>query len=331
MRAATARAKSRRSPSVSQTQKTVTRRELPTIAKNYSFRPTAMWAYRLSVDEYQQLIDRGWRRSGKYCYKPSMQTTCCPSYAIRCPAKAFRISKSQKKVIKRVNRYLANGVEPAADADATGHNGSGEGDGDGDVCGADSMGAHLASVGREDRMELAADSTEMPHVEVVAPKTAIVAKPSPSTVDTIVTDAELESTPMAASPIDVEYPKQKKAKQMRLERRLAKQLQKPAGELNSAMDAQPKNAEKTLQQWLADGTSNVGGLSAHKLELRVVESAKSLAETPQLFPLYQKYQTRVHGDKIEKLTLKSFDRFLVQSPFAVKTCILLSTIYCIAL
>ena len=40
-------------------------------------------------------------------------------YAIRCEALNFKLSKSQKKVIKRVNRYLITGQKPgAADADA---------------------------------------------------------------------------------------------------------------------------------------------------------------------------------------------------------------------
>ena len=32
---------------------------------------------------YQRMIDRGWRRSGTFCYKPDMQRTCCPQYTIK--------------------------------------------------------------------------------------------------------------------------------------------------------------------------------------------------------------------------------------------------------
>lgn len=42
-----------------------------------------MWASCLTVQAYQDLIDRGWRRSGKYCYKSTMDKTCCPLYTIR--------------------------------------------------------------------------------------------------------------------------------------------------------------------------------------------------------------------------------------------------------
>ncbi|XP_046610401.1 arginyl-tRNA--protein transferase 1 isoform X4 [Neodiprion virginianus] len=65
-----------------------------------------MWAYTLKVQDYQDLIDRGWRRSGNYCYKPIMDQTCCPMYTIKCEALEFKISKSQKKLMKRMSKFL---------------------------------------------------------------------------------------------------------------------------------------------------------------------------------------------------------------------------------
>lgn len=52
--------------------------------KNFTYNfGIGMWADQLTVNDYQDLIDRGWRRSGKYCYKPIMNQTCCPQYPIR--------------------------------------------------------------------------------------------------------------------------------------------------------------------------------------------------------------------------------------------------------
>ena len=68
-----------------------------------------MWAHQLTCQDYKDLIDRGWRRSGKYCYKPIMNRTCCPLYTIKCDALSFQLSKSQKTVMKKVNRYLEFG------------------------------------------------------------------------------------------------------------------------------------------------------------------------------------------------------------------------------
>ena len=52
-----------------------------------------MWCHALTPQDYQELIDRGWRRSGKYAYKPLMNKTCCPQYTIRCNAQKLRISR----------------------------------------------------------------------------------------------------------------------------------------------------------------------------------------------------------------------------------------------
>ncbi|GMH04207.1 hypothetical protein Nepgr_006046 [Nepenthes gracilis] len=63
-------------------------------------------AHSLTVDDYQDLLDRGWRRAGSFLYKPEMETTCCPSYTIRLKADDFIPSKEQLRVSRRMQRYL---------------------------------------------------------------------------------------------------------------------------------------------------------------------------------------------------------------------------------
>ncbi|KAL2333349.1 hypothetical protein Fmac_014562 [Flemingia macrophylla] len=65
-----------------------------------------MWADSLTVDDYQDLLDRGWRRSGCFLYKPEMERTCCPSYTIRLKASNFDPSKEQLRVSRRMQRFL---------------------------------------------------------------------------------------------------------------------------------------------------------------------------------------------------------------------------------
>ncbi|XP_046847727.1 arginyl-tRNA--protein transferase 1-like [Xenia sp. Carnegie-2017] len=65
-----------------------------------------MWGHQITCQDYQDLIDRGWRRSGEYLYKPDMKRTCCPLYPIRCGVMEFKPSKSQKKVLKNVRKFL---------------------------------------------------------------------------------------------------------------------------------------------------------------------------------------------------------------------------------
>ncbi|KAL7420005.1 Arginyl-tRNA--protein transferase 1 [Cryptotrichosporon argae] len=71
-----------------------------------------MLAPQMSVQLYQDLIDRGWRRSGTYVYHPDMARTCCPQYTIRLDALAFRPNKRQRQVVNRFNRFLETGLRP---------------------------------------------------------------------------------------------------------------------------------------------------------------------------------------------------------------------------
>ncbi|AQK93463.1 Arginyl-tRNA--protein transferase 1 [Zea mays] len=71
-----------------------------------------MWANSLKADDYQALLDRGWRRSGCFLYKPEMERTCCPSYTIRLKANDFICSKEQARVLKKIQRFLDGELDP---------------------------------------------------------------------------------------------------------------------------------------------------------------------------------------------------------------------------
>lgn len=58
------------------------------------------------VTDYECLMLKGWRRCGTYFYKPLMHATCCPMYSIRLEVSKFQMSKSQKKVLKNVQKKL---------------------------------------------------------------------------------------------------------------------------------------------------------------------------------------------------------------------------------
>lgn len=72
------------------------------------------------------MADRGWRRSGMYCYQPDLLQSCCPQYTIRyvrpfeatrlevmkklrLDALAFEPSRSQRKALYRFNRVVEKG------------------------------------------------------------------------------------------------------------------------------------------------------------------------------------------------------------------------------
>ncbi|KAJ1373746.1 hypothetical protein KIN20_036242 [Parelaphostrongylus tenuis] len=71
-----------------------------------------VWAHSLSCANYQRFLDHGWRRSGKYIYKPIMDRTCCPQYTIRLDCTKFILSRSQRRTLRYMNDYLRNDTKP---------------------------------------------------------------------------------------------------------------------------------------------------------------------------------------------------------------------------
>ncbi|KAF9498470.1 hypothetical protein BDN71DRAFT_1443310 [Pleurotus eryngii] len=75
----------------------------------YNRTSASLQALALTCDVYQRMIDRGWRRSGTYCYKPDMKNSCCPQYTIKLDALQFKPSKSQRKLMRRWNNFVERG------------------------------------------------------------------------------------------------------------------------------------------------------------------------------------------------------------------------------
>ncbi|KAI8052395.1 arginine-tRNA-protein transferase [Syncephalis plumigaleata] len=59
-----------------------------------------IWAYRLTCEDYQRFINRGWRRSGVYLYKPNQRDSCCAAYAIRLDVSQFQLRKARRSSSK---------------------------------------------------------------------------------------------------------------------------------------------------------------------------------------------------------------------------------------
>ncbi|PGH23533.1 hypothetical protein AJ80_02487 [Polytolypa hystricis UAMH7299] len=58
------------------------------------------------VEEYEELVNRGWRRSGTLYYKQNLKRSCCPHYTIRLDPTAFKPRRDQKKAINRWNNFI---------------------------------------------------------------------------------------------------------------------------------------------------------------------------------------------------------------------------------
>ncbi|GMI00966.1 hypothetical protein TrVE_jg1745 [Triparma verrucosa] len=57
---------------------------------------------------YVSLLNRGFRRSGHYLYKPTNSTTCCPQHCIRLSVPEWTPRKSERKCANKFKRYLQN-------------------------------------------------------------------------------------------------------------------------------------------------------------------------------------------------------------------------------
>ncbi|KIW14056.1 hypothetical protein PV08_06837 [Exophiala spinifera] len=60
----------------------------------------------MRVDHYQELMDRGWRRSGTLYYKPDLVRSCCPHYTIRLKASEYKPVKDHRQAINRFNAFI---------------------------------------------------------------------------------------------------------------------------------------------------------------------------------------------------------------------------------
>lgn len=69
-----------------------------------------MAATQLTARDYQELLDKNWRRSGHYCYHPINQDYCCPNYSISCDTINFILSRSQRRCIQNLNSFLKTGT-----------------------------------------------------------------------------------------------------------------------------------------------------------------------------------------------------------------------------
>ncbi|XP_068807654.1 arginyl-tRNA--protein transferase 1 isoform X5 [Struthio camelus] len=297
-----------------------------------------MWAHSMTVQDYQDLIDRGWRRSGKYVYKPIMNQTCCPQYTIRCQALHFQTSKSHKKVLKKMLKFISKGDISKV------------------MGGEEPMDSHIEEVvacSHEYRSESHVSQAELTPLSVdhaegveaedkdkeqmkeevnvkkmesgslqihVAKDTPVPGEPSHST-------KIVHALPKPGKGADLSKPPCRKAKDIRKERKLQKLLQNQmctyegsplqAGDqvllLQSSKSKtnQPKTVEDFIFVSLPDD-------AAHKLEVRVVRSSPPSSQFKATFQesyqVYKRYQMVIHKDPPDKPTINQFTRFLCDSP-----------------
>ncbi|XP_051049106.1 arginyl-tRNA--protein transferase 1 isoform X2 [Phodopus roborovskii] len=288
-----------------------------------------MWAHSLTVQDYQDLIDRGWRRSGKYVYKPIMNQTCCPQYTIRCHPLQFQPSKSHKKVLKKMLKFLAKGEISKGNCEDEPMDSTMEGAVAGDFalinkldikCDLKTLSSDLkGSIESEEKKKeknLKKDgSKELIHPQAIEKLGS--GEPSHS--------IQVHTGPKPGKGADLSKPPCRKAKEMRKERKRLKLMQQnsagafeglqaqgqPASLLPKAKSNQPKSLEDLIFESLPENAS-------HKLEVRVVRSSppspQFKASFQESYQVYKRYQMIIHKDPPDKPTVSQFTRFLCNSP-----------------
>ncbi|XP_030298249.1 arginyl-tRNA--protein transferase 1 isoform X3 [Sparus aurata] len=274
-----------------------------------------MWSHTMTVQDYQDLIDRGWRRSGKYVYKPIMNKTCCPQYTIRCHALKFQPSKSHKKILKKISKFISKGELPKGQDDGEPMDSvceeacPGEPD---KVCQSEVKCAASIDIQKE-VAECPAIAEVQKEVADAAPADSEASRKEPVSV----TDARTTATaPKPGVGADASRPPCRKAKDLRKERRLQKeQMRQDADGVSSSPSPAQTNQPKPLEDFISDSLPDN---SSHCLEVRLVpvslEDPQFAATYEQSAALYARYQMAIHGDDPSECSESEFRRFLCDSP-----------------
>nr|XP_058154245.1 arginyl-tRNA--protein transferase 1 isoform X20 [Dasypus novemcinctus] len=269
-----------------------------------------MWAHSLTVQDYQDLIDRGWRR---------------------CRPLQFQLSKSHKKVLKKMLKFLAKGEISKGNCEDEPMDSTMEDAVVGDFalinkldiqCDLKTLSDDLKKSLESEEKKIGKNSKKEDPNELIQPH-ALEEKlgsgePSHS--------LKIHTVPKPGKGADLSKPPCRKAKEIRKERKRLKLMQQnPAGELKGfqaqgkppslfppkAKSNQPKSLEDLIFESLPEDAS-------HKLEVRLVpvsfEDPEFKSTFSQSFSLYVKYQMTVHQDPPDECGKTEFTRFLCSSP-----------------
>ncbi|XP_017761459.1 PREDICTED: arginyl-tRNA--protein transferase 1 [Eufriesea mexicana] len=281
----------------------------------------------LNVQDYQALMDRGWRRCGSYCYKSIMDQTCCPMYTIKCEALNFKISKSQKKMMKRMTKFLKNELRKNDTMEAY----------DDDYRDTE----EIQKIPNHSKHSSKAKKS-MFDMNVKFIDDEINARLHPNALDKgekkcnleikqnnsenvpIVSchDDDSHGTPQSLQSVEMDTTRTPcmKAKFLRKQRKQNKL--KEQGKSQEEIEAifkenKQENQAKGLEE-IFDKACN----ATNRLELKLVRtspmSSGYINTSKQSYEVYKKYQTTINGVLAEKVTEERYTRFLVKSPLQMK-------------
>ena len=247
-----------------------------------------LWGHVLTPQDYQDLIDRGWRRSGKYCYKPLMKETCCPQYTIQCLALDFKPTKSHKKTLKKFKNYILSdtGSErkksykiPELPPEKRNPLYSSDDDTSEEETNAGGDDFELATAGQAEKKLKYDPSAASP-------------------------DKPMKRVPKPGLGPDPSKPLPRKTKDLKKEKYAKNAPKKSANNVEVCLE--------DLAEFFFKGDGK------HSFQLRLVRATQADPEFQRTFDesyeVYRKYQVLIHKDDPNKCTPNQFTRFLCSSP-----------------
>ncbi|XP_072335419.1 arginyl-tRNA--protein transferase 1 isoform X3 [Scyliorhinus torazame] len=286
-------------------------------SSNYS---NGMWAHTMSVQDYQDLIDRGWRRSGMYVYKPTMNQTCCPQYTIRCHILDVKPSKSSKKALKKMTRFLSKGeVVKGGDVEPMDSHSEDIGIGHQPVACTSEFNIEI-----EKPLKIVSlEETESTEIQEKPQPDATSGKGEPGqkhpSVGENVSTHSFKRVPKPGKGADPNKPPCRKTKDIRRELKLKKLLQKQQQKEVADVSQEPScanphtvplehpvpqaNQPKSLEEFISESLTPG---AAHQLEVRLVRSSppnsQFKATFQESYQIYKRYQMVIHKDPPDKAT-----------------------------
>ncbi|CAG2164797.1 unnamed protein product, partial [Oppiella nova] len=251
---------------------------------------------------------------GKYCYKPVLERTCCPMYTIRCDALNFKLRKSHKKVIKKLNGFIISGEKSSKRIES--------------------------EIQVKDVMDNRPQVKPLFNEKESQNEYKGSAEPNKESVEKIIdNDINTSVNVMSGdhkSDDKVMERRKGKAKNIRKERKLRKIMAKEKCDEKRGLEimsenfrnkAIAKNKCKSLEDYLNEIETSLN--AKHKLKVIFILCIRFVSTTTEEYKqtfeesheVYRKYQMSIHGDSLDKCSSKQYKRFLIDSPLENERCV----------
>ena len=248
-----------------------------------------------------------------------MEKTCCPQYTIRCDVTKIKLSKSQKKVLKNVNKFLISGarsvdVPPLAETCGSGSSAGVVTREPVAALSETNLTSVSSAVGNDEQVSSEANSCVSSVVDEKVEETSTTCdieelEGSEGCTSAGNTKEAVATNNKSVAGADPTKPPRRKAKDIRKEKRLLK-MSTASTTTTTTTGKVPKSGEKSIEDFIDDLPSD----TKHSLTLHLISvDDKRLFEATvdEEFELYRKYQHVIHNDKeVHTVMDKTIFRFL---------------------